>query len=737
MLVVGALLVVASLLGRRRLGPTARVALVLLALGAASVAVRVAQLEAEPLAHWAEQSRHVEVVGTLTTDPVLSLRGSFGGMDALQVRVDLRVGRVTSGPENIEARAPVLVIGSATGWEDLRLGDHVGVSGVLRPAPRSRPLAALLLAGSPPEHLADESPLLSGAERMREGLRHAVRGTSGDVQGLLPALVVGDTGALSSRLVADLRDSGLAHLTAVSGANVAMVIGAGLLLARWLRVRGYALVGTGLVLVVWFVLLARPQPSVLRAAVMGSMALVGVAVAGRGQATRALLAAVVILLLVDPWLARSWGFALSVAATAGLVTLARRWSAALPRRVPRALRDGTAVALAAQVATLPLVVALSGQVALLSVPANLLAAPAVPPATVFGALAAAVSPVAPPVAAVCAWIAQWPTTWIAEVAHRAASAPLATVPWPEGWTGGLLALALTGVLAAVKHTGHRRGWWRPRRMAALATLLAAVLVAFVLGPGRWPPPGWVLVACDVGQGDALVVRISEDSALVVDAGPDPSLIDRCLDRLGVDHVPLLVLTHFHADHVVGVPGVLDGRAVDTVLVSPLHDPPEQVAEVADWTGGLRVVEAEPGQRGSVGGASWHVLWPGSVLQSEGSAPNNASVVLLVEAGGVRMLLTGDVEPPAQQAMVAAGRVPRVDVLKVPHHGSRFQDEQFLAATGARVAVVSAGEENPYGHPAPDLVSSLTEAGMLVARTDTDGTVAVVADGASLRVQSLP
>lgn len=709
----------------------------LLALGAASVAVRVAQLDADPLAQWADQSRHVEVVGTLTTDPVLAPRSSFGGMDALQLRVDLRVGRVTSGPENIEMRAAVLVIGSATGWEDLRLGDQVGVSGVLRPAPPSRPIAALLLAGAPPEHLSEESPLLSGAERMREGLRQAVRGTSEDVQGLLPALVVGDTGALSSRLVADLRDSGLAHLTAVSGANVAMVIGAGLLLARWWRVRGYALVGTGLVLVVWFVLLARPQPSVLRAAVMGSIALVGVAVAGRGQATRALLAAVVILLLVDPWLARSWGFALSVAATAGLVTLARRWSAGLPRRLPRAVRDGAAVALAAQLATLPLVVALSGQVALLSVPANLLAAPAVPPATVLGALAAAVSPIAPPVAAACAWVAQWPTAWIAGVAHRAASAPLATVPWPEGWVGGLLALVVTVVLALVKHTGSRRGWWRARRMAGLATLVAAVLVAFVLGPGRWPPPGWVLVACDVGQGDALVVRLSEDSALVVDAGPDPSLVDRCLDRLGVARVPMLVLTHFHADHVAGVPGVLDGRAVDTVLVSPLHDPAEQVAEVAGWTAGLPVVEAEPGQRGSLGDASWRVLWPAGMPMSEGSAPNNASVVLLVDVGGVRMLLTGDVEPPAQRAMVAAGQVPRVDVLKVPHHGSRFQDERFLAATGARVAVVSAGEDNPYGHPAPDLLAALAQEGMLVTRTDADGTVAVVADEASLRVRSLP
>jgi competence protein ComEC len=299
------------------------------------------------------------------------------------------------------------------------------------------------------------------------------------------------------------------------------------------------------------------------------------------------------------------------------------------------------------------------------------------------------------------------------------------------------ALALIGAAAAAIRAGRRRRWWRPGRLVVAAALSAAVLVAYLLGPGRWPPPGWVLVACDVGQGDALVVRVAEGSALVVDGGPDAALVDRCLDRLGVEHVPLLVLTHFHADHVAGVPGVLDGRDVGSVLVSPLRDPPEQVADVASWSEGLHVVEASPGQQGSAGDATWRVLWPDPAPPTEGSPPNNASIVLLVEVAGVRMLLTGDVEPPAQAALVASDRVPQVDVLKVPHHGSRFQDEEFLAAASARVAVVSAGEDNPYGHPAPELLDALTAAGVLVARTDTDGTVAVVAGDDGLRVQTLP
>ncbi|MCZ3386810.1 MAG: ComEC/Rec2 family competence protein [Actinomycetia bacterium] len=530
------------------------------------------------------------------------------------------------------------------------------------------------------------------------------------------------------------RDTSL-HV-AFSGANVAIVVGVALLAARWAGVRGYALVWVGLVVVVWFVLLARPQPSVLRAAVMGSIALVAVGVAGRTQAIRTLLASVMVLLLADPWLARSWGFALSVAATTGLVLLARRWSERLPQTWPLPVREAASVALAAQVATLPLVVALSGQVAVLSVVANLFAAPAVAPATVLGAAAAALSPVLPAVSQWLAWLGQWPAIWIATVAHRTASAPLATMPWPEGWLGGLLGVGCLLAGTAVWWVGASRGWWQPWRLLTLGMVAVAVLAAFVAGPGRWPPAGWVLVACDIGQGDALVVNLGDGSGLVVDAGPDPALVDRCLDRLGVDRVPLLVLTHFHADHVAGLPGVLDGRDVESVLVSPLRDPPDQVDQGAETTRGLKVAEAVAGQSGQWGSTSWRVLWPGEPITGEGSDANNASVVLLVESAGVRMLLTGDIEPPAQLAMLRDAAVPQVDVLKVPHHGSRFQDFDFLSAVGARVAMISVGEGNPYGHPAPELLGALSDSGILVARTDTEGSVAVVVEGGDLRVVGL-
>jgi len=256
----------------------------------------------------------------------------------------------------------------------------------------------------------------------------------------------------------------------------------------------------------------------------------------------------------------------------------------------------------------------------------------------------------------------------------------------------------------------------------------------VVAPG-WPPQGWLMVACDVGQGDALVLAAGRSGAVVVDAGPDPRLIDRCLRDLGVERVALVVLTHLHADHVEGLPGVLRGRSIGEVQIGPYDEPAAELARVSGWArdAAVPLTRAVAGERGRLGPLEWEVLWPVRIIRGEGSAPNNASLVLLAQRAGVRMLLTGDIEPAAQRALLARGTVPAVDVLKVAHHGSAAQDPRLLAAAHPRVALVSTGEDNDYGHPAPATLAWLAKAGAVIGRTDLDGSVAVVGDAARLRL----
>ncbi|MDQ4086287.1 MAG: MBL fold metallo-hydrolase [Actinomycetota bacterium] len=253
-----------------------------------------------------------------------------------------------------------------------------------------------------------------------------------------------------------------------------------------------------------------------------------------------------------------------------------------------------------------------------------------------------------------------------------------------------------------------------------------------------------MVVCDVGQGDALVLNAGHRSAVVVDTGPDAQAVDRCLDRLDIRAVPLVVLSHLHADHAAGLTGVDDGRAVTEVEVGPLDTPVDQLRSVLAWAARERVLvrRAVYGERRHLGRLFWQVIAPDSHRPlprtadgDESGDENNASLVLLVRYAGLRLLLTGDIEPEAQQALLRSGADVRADVLKVPHHGSRYQDAGLLAAVGAEVAVVSAGADNDYGHPADETLQLLRGSGTRVYRTDVHGDVAVVWSGGEPSVET--
>lgn len=690
--------------------------------------MQVRSMGAGPVPELAKAEAAVSVRLVVTGDPVV--KDSPGSRRPPYVVLRGRVERITGRGRTTEVRTPVLVVGSEA-WSGVRFGARLDASGRLREVDAGSDVAAVLTTRAKPREVDGPAWWLRAAERVRAGLRESVHDQPEAVRGLVPALVMGDESGLPEEVNEDFRATGLTHLAAVSGTNLTLLLAFVVPLARIGGVRARGLTAVGLLTVVVFVVLARPQPSVLRAAAMGLVALAAMTSGGTRRGVRSLSAAVLGLLLLDVSLARSAGLALSVLATAGIVILAPSWRDVLARRMPGWLAEAVACPLAAQLACTPVVAWLSGQVSLVAVAANLLAGPAVGPATVLGFAAAGTALLSHWLAGLVGWCAAWPAHWIVVVAEHGAGLPGAVTGWPATVVG----VTVLTILCVVAVVGMGRLLNRPVA-AVLALVVLTVAIVRPVGRIGWPPPDWVLVACDVGQGDGLVLRAGPRAAVVVDTGPDPAPMDRCLRELGVRYVPVLVITHFHADHAGGLAGVLSGRTVGEIDVTAYPSPPAEqrrvLALAAAHRVGVRVVQY--GERRTVGPVGWTVLWPARVpsvpgvgkpsASTEGSPENNASVTMMVETAGIRTLLTGDLEPESQRA-VLSGADLRADILKVPHHGSSRQDEAFLRATGARIAVVSAGIDNDYGHPAPRTLDLLLRLGMTVARTDTGGSVAVV------------
>ncbi|MGC0340825.1 ComEC/Rec2 family competence protein [Streptomyces sp. SLBN-8D4] len=681
-----------------------------------------------------------------TRAPVLLIVDARAGADSgTQVGAAGRPGSggVTSGP------TPAVEGSARSPWLGLLPSTRVRVTARAAPALMGGDRVAAVLRvrdRGGPEVVAEASGTQRFAGRLRAGLREATDGLPADARALLPGLVVGDTARITPELDDAFKETDLAHTLAVSGSNLtillALLIGPpglarlverrGLAPRLGVSLRTTALLGGGLTL--GFVVVCRPDPSVLRAAACGAVALLALATGRRRSLIPALATAVLLLVLYDPWLARSYGFLLSVLATGALLTLAPRWSLALRRRrVPPRLAEALAAAAAAQALCAPVVAVLSARVSLVAVPCNLLVEFAVAPATVLGFAALATAPVAMPVAKALAWCASWPAGWIADVARTGASLPGGGVDWPGSWTGAALLALLTGILLLVGRRLLRHPWW-------CAGCVMVFVVAVVQPPPLarvitgWPPPGWRLAMCDVGQGDAMVLAAGEATGVVVDAGPDPELVDGCLRALGITKVPLVVLTHFHADHVAGLAGVLRGRSVGAIETTGLEEPVDQAESVRREAAARRipVTRAVAGEERRTGSLAWEVLWPPAdpaVPASDG--PNDASVTLLVRSAGLRFLLLGDLEPPAQQELLrssAGTRLAGVDVLKVAHHGSAYQDPELIRRAAPRLALISVGAGNSYGHPAPGTVAALRAGGAVVLRTDRDGALAVAGRG---------
>lgn len=550
---------------------------------------------------------------------------------------------------------------------------------------------------------------------------------------LLPGLAVGDVRAVSPGLDEAMKASGLSHLTAVSGSNLALIaagaFGAVALLGggRVLRIVVAATALAG------FVVLVTPQPSVIRAAAMAGVAMFALMLGRPRAGLSVLLLAVTVLLLADPRLSAAPGFALSAAATAGLIVLAPPLARGLARWLPRPIALAIAVPLSAQLACGPIIALFATQQSLVAVLANLLAAPASPIATVLG-LFACLAMSTPPLADLFAAAAWLPSAWIAQTATMTAALPAATVAAPAG-IGTALIVALLSAAVFWAIAPHRA--LRPVLRMLLGGLLAVVLGtaggwAVLQGPIalQQRPTDWGIAMCDIGQGDAVLVR-SAGRTMLIDTGPDPVPLRRCLDDLGIGRLDVLLLTHFDRDHA-GAADELVGRA-DVVL----HGPPgtaqhERLLNRLE-RGGARIVQGVAGMTGGLGEASWRVLWP---RRDEKVFPpgNDAGVIIEVAGGGVpRSLLLADLSAVSQGMLRRLMHPHDETVVKVAHHGSADQDPQLYAELNPALALISVGADNDYGHPRAVTLDLLRAVGAPILRTDQRGTILVSQGEDGLRV----
>lgn len=542
----------------------------------------------------------------------------------------------------------------------------------------------------------------------------------------------------------------------IAGANCALVTSAVAWAASWLGARrrlriviqGFALAS--------FVVIVGPDPSVQRAAVMATVVLVSGYGGKRAVALPSLGLAIVVLLVRDPWQALHPGFALSVAATGGILLIVPALTDWLRRiaRIPRWVALPIAIAAAAQFACSPLLLLLQPGLPAVGVLANVLAGPAAPWGTGLGLLAVFVLPVSP---AWGDWLvrgAALAAQWITGTAEVASQLPLARWPWPGGWPGALLLAATQTALLlgwrAWERARHsrRQPWEMLGSPARHASRWAFGLLGLGMGVGLGPtivapattrltaPSDWRVVACDVGQGDAVLVRDPEraNEVMLIDTGDNAVALTDCLDRFGVTRIATLVLSHDHQDHTGALGAVLD--RVDLALIAPNNsadgDDRPVVRELRDAD--VPTVVGEPGLSGGED-VPWLVLAPPT--HRTPADPNAASLVLLAQSGPTSILLLGDTgaeqQGPLERVSQGLGVEITVDIVKVAHHGSRDQSLELPRQINAELGLVSAGAGNSYGHPVAETVRQFEAAGTAIARTDLLGSIAISGDPGGLSV----
>jgi competence protein ComEC len=677
--------------------------------------------------------------------------GAFAG--ETDARVSVR-GFVTAVPRAVDGISTIpvttrdgrLAIEVPEPNRELSVGEEVRATGLVR-EPEPWRADRLRIAGI---HRVVAARWIDPTGRRRGGLSGMVddareraesaleRGAPEREAALARGFVLGQDDRLDEETVDDFRRSGLAHLLAVSGQNVLLLA---LLAIPVLAVLGVSLRARLLVvlaLIAIYVPITGAGPSIQRAAVMGAAGIVAVLAGRPSHRWYALGLAAAITLAVNPRAAADVGWQLSFAAVVGILLWARPLSGFVSRAIAsrhdapggglrRGFATGVGVTAAATIATAPISAHHFETISIASLPANLLALPAVAPVMWLGMLSAGAGqlgwfPVEPLnwlgtlliayIAQIADWLGEpsWAATEIAAPAPAAVAAILASL---------VLVAALTARFAA-----RREALGGARRLALpLVLVVATVPLAAFAGTGASPPashhPAHRLTVSmiDVGQGDAILLDPEPGGAVLVDAGPPGTDLAAELAERGVPALSAAIVTHDQSDHAGGLGELLDSLPVARVGYTEARRELRVAARAAE----AQPMRLSSGQVLRDGALRLEVLWPPPAQRAEsipGADPNARSLVVLARWHRFEALLTGDAE--AELAPVDPGRI---DLLKVAHHGSEDPGlPALLERTDPRLALISVGADNPYGHPHPAILSALEEAGVPTLRTDEVGDI---------------
>lgn len=757
------LAIVASIIGARRY-PKLRKLLSYLAVTSAALVLIASRIDViehsrnSPEFEMLAQTQRIVTLDVALTSFPSPTTSSFNGQGAW----------ATARASGTQGSVPLVLWFSAPALDDWSPGSQLQTRGTLE---RLDPGSAQAFGFSVKEVVSPSGVVsvnISSANIIAASLRTGLREAAREVYGaeLVPGFAVGDTSLVTEELSEQMKASSLTHLVAVSGANCALITTSIMYLASLLgagrKVRlllaGVALGG--------FVIVVGPDPSVQRAAIMAAVMLISGFGGKKAIALPALGLAILLLLVIDPWQSRHPGFVLSVAATCGIILLVPQLEILTKKivQLPRWIVLPVVTALAAQITCGPVLILLQPGIPAVGVLANVLAAPAAPLGTGIGIISMILLPVSPTIGATVLWGASLPARWVAATAEVSSSLPLARWHWPEDvWGAVLLAGCEAAIIIAVLiHRGvigatatevlHRQPWKpltaKPRSVRLIRNLwlssgVGIFIAATILVPATerfMTPAGWSVVACDVGQGDALLLRDPQQpkEVMLVDTGDDTELLRKCLSLFGVNRISLLVLSHDDQDHVGAMASIL--HMVDAALISPpvagKEDELRPVAfeleqsgipvtvGVSGMHGGFRRILSDHAETAVPvsGQLEWLILAP--TEDEKPSSANAASLVMLVQAGEIRMLLLGDTGREQHLTLLRRPQNLQADVVKVTHHGSKDQDGRVLMHAAAEIALFSVGSKNTYGHPTTEALEAAATAGSHSLRTDLHGSIAV-------------